>query len=483
MNFLYPIVNPKSIAFFGASNRFSAMGTNQLSSLLDLGFEGNIYPVHPKEELVLGLKAYKQVQDLPEVPDLAVMVLPTQAVIGVMEECGKKGIKHAVVVSGGFKEVGGGGAVLEKQLLAVANQYGIRFLGPNCLGVANPHHKFNVTFLPFEGRPGFIGFASQSGSFITQMFGYMKRYHIGFSTGISVGNEADVDIVDSMEYLAACPHTKVIGLYIETIRRGREFIDKARSIVIHKPIVAYYVGGSEAGKQASFSHTAAMAGPDDLYDGVFRQCGIIRAQSIPELFDFCWVLGASPRPAGNRVIIQTHSGGPGAAAADACSRTGLVMAELSHQTREKLLPSVPSTGSMSNPIDVTFSKNPQDFFEVIPDILLAESDSDGLLVYFLAPGQIVRRTMASMGIDSEQIPSVMEKVFDGQAKSLAGLMGEHQKPLIGFTFQSHEELYLQKLLDHGIPVFPSPERAARAMAALVHYSRVVGKIESNTIKI
>jgi len=479
-NFLHPIVNPKSVAFFGASNRFTAMGTNQLNALLDLGFEGQIYPVHPKEERVLGLKAYKHVQALPEVPDLAVMVLPTRIVPGVMEECGQKGIKYAVVVSGGFKEVGGDGAALEKKLLAVADQYGIRFLGPNCLGVANPHHKFNVTFLPFEGRPGFIGFASQSGSFITQMFGYLSRYDIGFSTGISVGNEADVDIVDCMAYLAACPHTKVIGLYIETIRRGRAFIDMARSIVPHKPIVAYYVGGSEAGQQASFSHTAALAGPDELYDGVFRQSGIIRAQSIPELFDFCWVLGACPRPAGNRVIIQTHSGGPGAAAADAGSRTGLVLAKLSRPTREKLSPLVPATGSMNNPIDLTFSKNPQDYFSVIPNILLGESNCDGLLAYFLAPGSIIRRTMKSMGIAPDQIPQLTEKIFDDQAKSMAGLIAKHQKPLIGYTFQSHEELYVQKLVRHGVPVLPSPERAARAMAALVNYSHRVGKIKSDT---
>lgn len=475
-NFLHPIVNPKSVAFFGASNRFTAMGTNQLNALLDLGFEGKIYPVHPKEDRVLGLKAYKKVQDLPEVPDLAVMVLPTHLVTGVVEECGQKGIKHAIVVSGGFKEVGGEGDALEKKLLAVADQYGIRFLGPNCLGVANPHHKFNVTFLPFEGRTGFIGFASQSGSFITQMFGYLSRYDIGFSTGISVGNEADVDIVDCMEYLAACPHTKVIGLYIETIRRGRAFIDMARSIVPHKPIVAYYVGGSEAGQQASFSHTAALAGPDELYDGVLRQSGIIRAQSIPELFDYCWVLGACPRPAGNRVIIQTHSGGPGAAAADACSRAGVVLAKLSPQTREKLSPLVPATGSMNNPVDLTFSKNPLDYFSVIPDILMEENNSDGLLTYFLAPGQSIRRTMEGMGIPPGQIPQLTEKLFDDQGQSLAGLIAKHQKPLVGFTFHSHEELSIQKLRHHGIPVFPSPDRAARAMAALVHYSLLLEKL-------
>jgi len=218
---LYPIINPGSIVFFGASNRFTAMGTNQLHSLLSSGFDGKIYPIHPKEERVLDLKAYQRVEQLPQVPDLAVLVLPTHIVPQAMKECGKKGIKHAIVVSGGFKEVGGQGVELEIKLLAIAERYGMRFLGPNCLGVANPHHNFNVTFIPFEGRPGFIGLASQSGSFITQMFDYLDQFGLGFSSGISVGNEANLDIVDCLTYLAACPHTRVIGLYIESIRRGR----------------------------------------------------------------------------------------------------------------------------------------------------------------------------------------------------------------------------------------------------------------------
>jgi acetyl-CoA synthetase (ADP-forming) len=467
---LFPIVNPRSIAFFGASNRFTSMGTNQLSSLTSLGFEGNIYPIHPKEKRVLGLAAYQSVQELPEIPDLAVMVLPTGIVAPVMEECGRKGIKHAIVVSGGFNEVGGEGVELEKKLIAVAEKYGIRFLGPNCLGVANPHHKFNMTFLPFEGRPGYIGLASQSGSFITQMFDYLNRFGLGFSSGISVGNEANVDIVDCLEYLAACPHTRVIALYIESIRRGRAFIELARSIVPSKPIVAYYAGGSEAGKRASFSHTGSMAGPDSLYDGVFRQCGIIRANSIPELFDFCWVLGSCFRPQDNRVIIQTHSGGPGAAAADACSRNGLKLPRFSENTLEKLSSLVPHTGSVNNPVDLTFSKNPMDYFAAIPDVLLEDTGAGGLLMYFLTPGQIIRRTMESMGITPDQIPKLTEKLFSDQADSLAALTQKHQKPIIGFTFQSHENLFIQKLIEHGVPVFPSPERAARAMTALVSYA-------------
>jgi acetyl-CoA synthetase (ADP-forming) len=470
---LFPIVNPKSIAFFGASNRFSSMGTNQLSSLKSLGFEGNIYPIHPKEKRVLGFEAYQSVRELPEIPDLAVMVLPTGIVPQVMEECGRKGIKQAIVVSGGFNEVGGQGVELEQKLIAVAQQYGIRFLGPNCLGVANPHHQFNMTFLPFEGRPGFIGLASQSGSFITQMFGYLNRSGMGFSSGISVGNEANVDIVDCLEYLAACPNTRVIALYIESIRRGRAFIELARSIVPSKPIVAFYAGGSEAGKRASFSHTGAMAGPDSLYDGVFRQCGIIRANSIPELFDFCWVLGSCLRPQNNRVVIQTHSGGPGAAAADAGSRNGLKLPPLSETTLEKLAALVPHTGSVNNPVDLTFSKNPMDYFSTIPDVLLADAAAGGLLMYYLTPQRLIRRTMESMKIAADEIPKLIEKLFDDQAASLAALIKKHQKPIVGFTFQSNQNLFIQKLVEHGLPVFPSPERAARAMSALVSYSQTL----------
>jgi len=472
---LYPIINPKSIAFFGASNRFSSMGTNQLSSLQSLGFEGPIYPIHPQEERVLDLPAYRSVLDLPEVPDLAVMVLPTPIVSQAMEECGRKGIKHAIVVSGGFKEVGGEGVELQKKLQTTADRYGICFLGPNCLGVANPRHKFNVTFLPFEGHPGFIGLASQSGSLITQMFGYLKRCGLGFSSGISVGNEARVDIVDCMEYLAVCPHTKVIALYIESIRRGRAFIEIARRIVPHKPVVAFYAGGSEAGQRAGFSHTGALAGPDPLYDGVFRQSGVIRAHSITELFDFCWVLGSCLRPKGKRVIIQTHSGGPGAAAADACSRTGLELPTFSKQTLAKLAALVPHTGSVNNPVDLTFSRNPMDYFAEIPDVLLGESQADGLLVYFLTPRQIIRRAMESMAIAPDQIPKLTDKLFNDQAGSLANLIKKHQKPIVGFTFQSHANGFIQKLLAYGLPVFPSPERAARAMAALVNYRRILDR--------
>ncbi len=452
------------------------MGTNMLASTQALGFEGPIYPVHPKEEQIRNHKAYRSVLDLPEVPDLAVLVLPTRIVPQIMEECGRKGIKHAIVVSGGFKEMGGEGMHLENELMDIAHKYGIRFLGPNCIGVANLHHKLNTTFLQHEGAAGYIGMASQSGSFVTQMFNYISRYGLGFSTALSVGNEANIDIVDCLEYLGGCPNTRVIALYIEAIRRGRAFVEVARSIVPRKPVVALYVGGSDPGKRASFSHTAAMAGPDHLYEGMFRQCGVIRAESVTELFDFCWALGSLPMPKGSRVVIQTHSGGPGAAAADACGRADLELPTLTNETILKLSSLVPHTSSLNNPVDLTFIKNPLLYFSDIPKVLLEDKNTDILLVYFHTPAQVVRRALEQMGVPEEQVIEQSRKLIDGQCDSVARLMENNDKLLVGYTFRSPEDELVGGLLQRGVPVFPDPNRAARALQALVQYSSIRDKI-------
>jgi len=474
---LFPIVNPRSIAFFGASNNSSAMGTTILNSLLVLGYEGTVYPVHPRETEVQGLRAYERVEDLPEIPDLAVLVLPTEIVCDKIEECGRKGIRHAIVVSGGFKESGvEEGRRRQEQLVETAARHGIRFIGPNCIGVANPHLKLNTTFLRCEGSPGFIGMASQSGSFVTQMFNYLDQYGLGFSTAFSVGNEANIDIVDCMEYLGACPHTKVIALYVEGIRRGRRFIEAARSIIPRKPIVAYYVGGSDTGKQAGFSHTGAMAGPDPLYDGMFRQGGIIRASSMTELFDFCSLLGNMPEPAGRNLVIQTHSGGPGAEAADVCGRVGLQLAELSEKTVGALGSLIPHTGSIKNPVDVTFSKNPLDFFDSIPRVLLEEDHADILLMYLLMPTESVARTLARLGVPKEDIERESGTLINRLCDGIEGFLEEYKKPIVGYTYRSFNDDFVRGLLARGMPVYPGPERAVRAIEALVRYYEIRKKI-------
>jgi len=471
-HFLHLLANPRSVAFFGASNHMSSMGGNLLDSFLAMGFEGPVYPVHPRETEVLGLKAYQSALDLPEIPDLAVIVVHTQVVPRVLEECGRKGIRRAIIISGGFREADHEGSRLEQELLRVARRYGIRFLGPNCISVANPRSRINTTFLEHEGSPGFVGMATQSGSLLTQMFHYLARHGMGFSTAFSVGNEADVDLVDCLQYLGSCPETKVIALYLEGIRRGREFIETARTIVSHKPVVVFYVGGSDAGRRASLSHTGAMAGPDPLYSGVFQQAGILRARSVTELFDFCWALGNLPIPKGNRVVIQTHSGGPGAAAADACGRAGLELPSLRPETVEGLRHYVPHTASIRNPVDLTFSRNPQDYFGAIPDTLLQDGGIHALLFYYhLSPG-VVKRALQRGGTPPEQLEPLSQGIMASQAQALVELAARSPKPVVVFTYRDLEDLAVQRMVRKGLPVFEGAERAVRALWALNAYGKV-----------
>ena len=477
---LYSIVNPTSIAFFGASNTFMRMGSIMLSSVQALGYEGKVFPIHPSEKEVRGLTAYASILDVPEIPDLAIIVLPTEIVCRTLDDCGKKGIRHAIVVSGGFREAGPEGAKLQKELESIARRHGIRFLGPNCLGVANPHIKLNPTPIKAEGPAGFVGLASQSGSFITQMFNYLHRHGMGFSAALSVGNEASIDIVDCLEYLGACPNTKVITLYIEGINRGDKFVEAAKAITPHKPIVALYVGGSEAGKKAGLSHTGSLSGPNEIYDGIFKQCGIIRAQTLTELFDYALALGTLPPPKGNGVVIQTHSGGPGATAADACGRSGLTLPRLSQETAERLKPLIPKTASTANPVDMTFSKNHSEDYFNIPDILLQDDQVDMLLAYFVSPSLFIERILLEMGIEEDLIPAESDKLISDYADKFFSLTRLHpDKPIVGFTYRSLQEKMARTLLNRGIPVYQDPERAARSMAAVKAYYKRRDEIKSD----
>jgi len=467
---LYRIMHPRSVAFWGASKNPLAMGSVLLSQMKTIGFAGPLYPVHPRDEEVVGLPAYRSVADVPGPIDLAVLVLPTDVVPEIFEEIGKAGVKHAIVVSGGFAEVGNHGKQLQEKIINIAAKYDIKFLGPNCIGVVNPRERINTTFCTFEGGPGYIGMASQSGSFVTQMFGYLDQFGIGFSQALSVGNEARIDLADCVTYLGNCPDTKVIALYIEAIRRGPQFLNAAREVSKKKPIAAYYVGGSEAGSRAALSHTGALAGSDALYDGLFRQAGIVRASSIEELFDFCLVLGSSPLPQGNRVAIQTHSGGPGAAASDAASRCGLKLPDFAPQTMEALKEVIPVTGSVSNPVDLTFSRHIQDYMLKVPGILLDDPNVDGMFIYLLLTLERVQRSLTEVTRDPGAAEGLTDQFITIQASALTSLLPMCGKPIVGGTFTSRSEPFIQQLQAAGLPVLPSPERGVRALGALVKYA-------------
>ncbi len=468
---LYGLMHPRSVAFWGASNDPMAMGSVQLGELLAMGFEGPVYPIHPSQKEILGLKAYARVTDVQDSVDLAVLVLPTNIVPEVLEDCGKKGIKFAIIVSAGFAETGSSGRALQEKIIEIARRYGIRFLGPNCIGAVNPRHKLNTTFYPYELCPGFIGMASQSGSFVTQMFIHLAKFGLGFSQGLSVGNEAVTDVTDCIEYLGECPWTKVIGLYLEGIKRGREFMRVATQVSHKKPIVAYYVGGSAAGRQAGLSHTGALAGRDEIYNGAFSQTGVIRATSIEELFDFCWVLGSQPLPTGNRIAILTNSGGPGAAAADAAERSGLVLAKFSESTLRALRGLLPHTGSLANPVDMTFARNHSDYFETIPRIILEDDNVDCMFIYFLMPHKrVIASVLKAMTGGSGDTQTIVKDYVKNLASAVTSLASKYGKPLVGGSFYTRNEFFIRELQDRGLPVLPSPERAVRSLGALVRYA-------------
>ncbi len=465
------IMHPESVAVIGASNNMLNMGTTLLNNLLSFGFKGPVYPVHPKSAEVLGLKAYRNVLEIPAIPDLALVVVPTRIVAQVMRECGEKGIRRAIIVSGGFRESGEEGQRLEEELLRVTKQFGIRFIGPNCIGVVNPAHRFNTTFFHYDASmKGFIGMVSQSGSFITQMFSHLNKFGLGFSQGFSVGNQADIDMADCVEYLAACDRTKVIGLYIEGLAQPKKFSRIAREVSKHKPLVALYVGGTEAGSRAGSSHTGALSGADRIYEGFFRQCGIIRARTIEELFDFCWTLGTQPLMRDNRVAVFTNSGGPGACAADAANRVGLRVPILSAKTQEKIREAVPHTGSLNNPIDLTYTRNYEDMYDLIPRTLLEDQGFDGILMYFLPASDYFKRLLNKTKSPFFDTIEDFEKYMLDLFIRFTKLVKSYKKPFLGSSFLLRSERLIREVEDLGIPILPSPERSANAMGALYRYS-------------
>ncbi|MEI8190602.1 MAG: CoA-binding protein, partial [candidate division NC10 bacterium] len=283
-NPLHLLLHPRSIAIAGASNNPMKMGTLQALSILKDGWQGKFYPLHPTEKTVLGHRACASPLDLPETPDLALLVVPTAAVVPLLEAFATIGTKRAIIISAGFRETGAEGRRLEGRIKEICATSGMRLLGPNCMGIINTAISLNVTVAAMEDRPGSLGLASQSGTYVTQTLAYLRERGIRFSKAISCGNEADIDIIDVLEYLGADKQTRAIILYIEGIRDGRRFIETARRITPVKPVLAQYVGGSTAGARAGLSHTGALAGPDLLYDGILRQAGIIRCNSIEELY-------------------------------------------------------------------------------------------------------------------------------------------------------------------------------------------------------
>ncbi|MCC6046819.1 MAG: CoA-binding protein [Desulfurococcaceae archaeon] len=451
--------NPKVVAVVGASRRPGKVGYELLRNLREY-FKGRLYAVNPEAKEILGVPCYPSLSDVPDDVDVAVVVVPAEKVVDVAEEAGRKGVKGLIVISSGFKEVGPEGAERERRLIEVVRKYGMRLIGPNCVGVYVPKSGMNTLFLSRErqGYPGhgFIAFASQSGAFGSAVLDWAAMRGIGISKFISYGNKADVDEVDVLKYLVEDVDTRVITLYIEGVERGREFLDTLMEVTKYKPVVVLKSGRTEAGARAASSHTGSLAGSDAVYDAAFKQCGVIRAYSMEELFDFATALGMQPPAAGDRVAVLTVGGGSGVMATDALVDLGLKVPRLSDDTVAKLRRVLLPFASPYNPVDVTGSAVDEHLVEAI-EIILKSGEVDAVmwLPYYMVPGitpELNRKFL-----------SRVRKVFQEIGRIV---------PIVGVaTGGSYTAIYAREAESMGIPMYISPERAAKAIKALVDYGR------------
>jgi acetate---CoA ligase (ADP-forming) len=472
-NPLQLLMNPRSIAVAGANNDPRKMGTIQTLSILKDGYKGKFYPIHLTEKTVLGHKAYARPEDLPEAPDLAIFIIPSHAVISLLESFGKIGTKRAIIVTAGFKEIGTAGLDMENIVNEVAKAYEIRFVGPNCLGIINSEISLNTTVAPFTTGPGSLGFASQSGTYVTQVLPYLRKKGIRFSKAISLGNEANIDIVDALEYLGEDEQTKAIILYIEGIRDGRRFVEVARRVTRHKPVVALYVGGSAAGARAGSSHTGAMAGPDFLYDGILKQAGIIRVGSIEDLYMHGWTLATQPPMRGKRVGVLTNSGGPGTSIAYTCDLVGLDVPRLSDQLQKLIKPQIEMHASATNPVDLTFDLSIEKLAITLPEILMKSGEVDAIIMHGIMHSGFLSEIYTHVrdltgGLSLEEFLKIAGPVITDAFE----LPHKYRIPMLISTFFDHEDTYTKGYQDTNTPVFLSPENAARSLGSLYRYKLI-----------
>ena len=478
-NPLQLLMNPRSVAVVGASNDFFKMGTIQALSIIKDGYAGKFYPIHLTEKTVLGYPAFKAASDLPEVPDLVVFIVPNKAMTTLLADFGKIGTKRAIVVTAGFKETGATGRKMEEQINAIAQQYGIRFVGPNCLGIINSENSLNTTVFPLTTGPGLLGFASQSGTYVTQVLPYLRKKGIRLSKAISLGNEANIDMVDALEYLGEDEQTKAIILYIEGIRDGRRFVEVARRVTQRKPVVAQYVGGSASGARAGSSHTGAMAGPDFLYDGIFKQAGIIRVRSIEDLYAHGWALATQPPLLGKRVGIVTNSGGPGTAIAYTCDQAGMEVSPFSERLQQEIRPQIAPHASASNPVDMTFDVSMEKLTTTLPEMIMKSGEVDAIVLHGIVHSGFMIEVFSHL---RDFIGGMSYEDFLEGTRSLKGnafdLPHKCSMPFLISSFFDHEDNYTKSYQDANTPVFNSPENAARALGSLYRYKLIRERVRA-----
>ncbi|UCE39481.1 MAG: acetate--CoA ligase family protein [Thermoplasmata archaeon] len=445
------IFKPRSIAVVGTSRKEGTIGREVLHNLVAYGFNGPVYPVNPKAEYVNSIKCYPNVSTIPDGVDLTIIVIPKENVLSVVSECGEKGVKGIVVISAGFKEIGEKGIQLEKELVGLIKKYDMRLVGPNCMGVINTAKdiRMDATFgstLPLDGH---VGFMSQSGALGNIILEYADELKIGFSKFISMGNKADVSGNDMLMDLENDENTNIILMYLESFGNPRKFVKIARRLTKKKPVIAVKAGRTRAGAKAASSHTGALAGLDVAVDALFEQCGVLRATSIEELFDYALAFSNQPLPEGKRVAIVSNAGGPGIIATDACVSLGLDMSTFEDETYQKLKNALPEEASTQNPVDILGDGGPERYEKAL-DAVLKDKNVDAVITIF--------------------VPPLMSRALD-VALAISNVSAKYHKPVLG-CFMGREEVLtsIQELEKNNIPAYLFPESAAKSIAGMYKFN-------------
>ena len=445
------VFHPSSIAVIGASREPNKIGHVIVKNFIDGGFGGKVYPINPTADSILGLKAYKSVQDIREKVDTAVIAVPAAAVAGVLLECGKKGIPSAVLITGGFSEVGNTEG--EREIAKIAEKYHIALIGPNCMGVLTPATRVDSVFLPIYklGRPrvGNIAFISQSGAVGGCIVDLAARAGIGMSKFVSYGNAAVINECDLLEYLANDPETKIIVVYLEGVKDGRRFLEVARKITPKKPIVVIKAGKSAAGAEAAKSHTGALAGAAEAYTAAFRQARIIEAATLDQLFEFAKIFD-TPLPKGKKVGIITNGGGMGVLATDSLEYEKLKLAKLSDETNASLRQALPAYANVRNPLDIVGDADSHRY-EVAINAMMKDDNVDVILLIILFQTAAIDSGVVNIAIRASDLK---------------------KKPIIAVcTGGEYTEMHQRILESYGVPTYDSPSSAMRSIARIVEYAQ------------
>jgi acetyl coenzyme A synthetase (ADP forming)-like protein len=457
---LEPFYCPASVAVVGASRDKMKLGHAVLKNMLQCGYQGEVYAINPKAEQVLGQRAYPSVLDVSGQIDLAVIVVPDRLVASVLEECGQKGIKGVIVITAGFREIGGEGIKKEKALVDIVQRYNMRMLGPNCLGIIDTICPLNASFAIGMPRQGDIAMMSQSGALLLAILDWALGEDVGFSRFVSLGNKADINETDLLQLWDDDPHSKVIVAYLEGITDGAEFMRIARQVTKETPIIAIKAGTSDAGARAVSSHTGTLAGSERAYDAAFKQAGVTRADSVEELFDYAHAFAEAPPLTGDRIAVVSNAGGAAIMATDALDRAQLRLASFRGETIEVLQTHLPPGSNALNPVDVR-----------------GDADEER---YRFALGTVLRDEQVD-GVIAILIPQAVTKVAE-TANVIADVVQENDKPVLAcFMGQNTTQVGIDILRDRKVPNYEYPERAVNAIRAMVERWRWRGRPPKQTV--